>query len=240
MENSSHEVAQDGQTEPVLDTQVDQTAPAVDDSSSLAKNEPSEAKNNTESEEKKALQEEAKQAYAKKMQNFIDSALKYKADGNEFFKSGDFKKARSKYTRVFAYTKPFMSGGDGQDGMVNMAMQSQAHEISDEMKEQAKGLERDVNNNMAIIFLKEKNFSKAIEKSNKSLQIESNVKGFYNRGRAYTLKNDFESAYKDFTKGKEMFPDKAKLFDDELDKTKKLEKEYDKYMAKKYSGFLDK
>jgi hypothetical protein len=50
-------------------------------------------------------------------------AQKYKAEGNQFFKEGNLQKARSKYARVFAYTKGITGGGgENGDAMVKMAM----------------------------------------------------------------------------------------------------------------------
>ena len=106
------------------------------------------------------------------------------------------------------------------------------------MKTTAKDLERDVNNNMAMIFLKEKNYSKVIEKATSSLDVEKNMKALFRRGKAYTMKNDFENAYKDFEDGKKFSPDDAKLFDNEIQAAKRREKKYDIKTAKQYSGLF--
>lgn len=195
-----------------------------------------------EIEQENAAKEEIKQQQLEKLQNMIQTAQTLKQEGNVFFKDGDYKKAKAKYTRVFAYTRAFISSEpDGGEGMVNMAMKASGlGEITDEFKLIAKNLERDVNNNMAIIFLKEENWTKVVEKSTKSLKIEKNVKGYFNRGKAYAMKNDFESAYKDFEEGKKDFPDEAKIFDSEIQKTKTREKAYDKKTNEKYAGFLSK
>ena len=54
------------------------------------------------------------------------------------------------------------------------------------------------------------------------------------------MKNDFEMAYKDFEEGKKLDPSDEKLFDEEIERTKKREKAYDKETNKKYAGFFDK
>jgi tetratricopeptide (TPR) repeat protein len=69
-------------------------------------------------------------------------------------------------------------------------------EISQEVKAQAKEIERDVNSNMAMVYLKEENYSKAIEKATKSIQTERTAKAYFRRAKAYAMKNDFENAYK--------------------------------------------
>ena len=69
-------------------------------------------------------------------------------------------------------------------------------EITQEVKDKAKELERDVNSNMAMVFLKEENYTKAIEKATKSIALEKTSKAYFRRGKAYAMKNDFENAYK--------------------------------------------
>ena len=176
------------------------------------------------------------------MENLITQAEKYKKEGNDFFREGDFKKARSKYSRVFAFTKTLMPSNSGEDaGMVDMAMKANnMGEIDESLKVKAKELERDVNCNLAMVYIKEKNWSKATEKATLSLAIEKTTKGYFRRGKAYAMKNDFENALKDFELGKELNPDNSKLFDDEIIKMKKREKEYDKKTSEKYAGFFSK
>lgn len=43
--------------------------------------------------------------------------------------------------------------------------------------------------------------------------------------------NDFTNAYKDFEIGKANFPEKSKLFDDEIEKTKQREAELNQNVA---------
>jgi tetratricopeptide (TPR) repeat protein len=109
-----------------------------------------------------------------------------------------------------------------------------------ELKKVACELERDVNCNMAMVFLKEKNYTKAVEKATNSLKVEKTTKAYYRRGKAYALKNDFENAYCDFEAGKALDPAESKLFDSEIAKTKKSEKVYDRESSKKLMGFLNK
>ncbi|CAI2378028.1 unnamed protein product [Moneuplotes crassus] len=218
-------------------------APEVEDTAT----QPDETKENKEEEPAKTpeeSQEEAKQEMIKaqndKIRGFIEKAQELKALGNEFFKEGNFAKAKSKYAFVFSYTKSITGGMSGDDQMLNLAMKAKQQEISEEYKIAAKELERDVNNNMAMIFLKEGNWTKVIEKTTNSINAEKNMKAYFRRGKAYAMKNDFENAYKDFEEGKKVSPDDAKLFDTEIEKTKKREKKYDQQAAKKFSGFFDK
>lgn len=185
-------------------------------------------------------QEKAQAELTQKMTNMVEQAQKFKDEGNELFKEGELKKARYKYVKVFAYTKTLTGGGpNGGDGMVDMALKaSQKGEIDADLKKKAKDIERDVNSNMAMVFIKEKNWSKAVEKATNSLNLEKTVKGYFRRGTAYAMKNDYENAYKDFEAGKQLDPESTGLFDKEIEKTRKREKEYDKKTSQKYAGFF--
>ena len=186
-------------------------------------------------------QVEAQAQLDEKTNNMLKQAQKYKEEGNVLFKEGELQKARYKYVKVFAFTKT-LTGEDPEsgEGMVDIALKAnQKGEINTEMKNKAKEIERDVNSNMAMVFIKEKNWTKAIEKATNSLNIEKSVKGYYRRGIAHAMKNDYESAYKDFDEGKELDPDSKDLFDKEIAKTKKKEKEYDKKTSQKYAGFFN-
>lgn len=133
-----------------------------------------------------------------KTNSLIEMAIQLKNEGNDLFKNGELSKARSKYTRVFAYTKGLIGSGEpGSEGMVEMIQKGAWRvDISQEIKDKARELERDVNSNMAMVYLKEQNYPKAIEKATKSIAIEKTSKAYFRRGKGYAMKNDFENAYK--------------------------------------------
>ena len=99
------------------------------------------------------------------------SAKEYKAAGNAFFKEKDFRKARSKWSRVFAFTKAIIGTNAGagtavSDGMAEMALKMANREKpGDDLVMEARTLERDTASNMALTYLKEKDFKKAILKA---------------------------------------------------------------------------
>ena len=84
-------------------------------------------------------------------------------------------KARSKYARVFLFTKSIgasaLEGGDQNAHIVSMLSQNkegEENELSEEQKKEVVRIERDTYSNMALVFFKEKNYSKCIEKAVRS------------------------------------------------------------------------
>ena len=95
-----------------------------------------------------------------------------KDEGNALFKAGELAKARSKYARVFLFTKSVgasaLEGGDQNAHIVSMLSQGkpgEENELSEEEKKEVVRMERDTYSNMALVFFKEKNYSKCIEKA---------------------------------------------------------------------------
>jgi tetratricopeptide (TPR) repeat protein len=174
-----------------------------------------------------------------KYQTYLDQAKEQKELGNQFFKAKDFRKARMKYARVFPYTKAIMGMSAGSkvpiaNGMAEMALKMAKEEgASPDLMYEAKALERDTASNMALVFLKEKNYKKAIEKATYSINVEKSSKAFFRRAQANILKGDFESAYLDFEESKKLDPDSEALIDAEVKKAQKAEKDYDKKEAQR-------
>jgi tetratricopeptide (TPR) repeat protein len=146
---------------------------------------------------------QTQQAFDTKALELLDQADVLKNEGNDFFKVKDYGKARSKYSRVFAYTKGIAAGqiegdDDSSDVGAKIALKGL---VSEEIKNRATNLERDVNNNMAMVYLYEKKWPKVIEKATASIRIDPSPKAYFRRGKAYSMKNNFEQAYKDFESG---------------------------------------
>ena len=172
-------------------------------------------------------------------QGYLDLAKEQKELGNQFFKAREFKKARMKYSRVFPYTKALIGGSAGSgdavsNGMTEMALKMAKEEgASPDLILEARALERDTASNMALVFLKEKNFKKAIEKATYSINVEKSSKAFFRRAQANILKGDFEQAYADFEESKKLDPESEAVIEAEVKKAQRAEKEYDKKEAKR-------
>lgn len=190
---------------------------------------------------KQAALEQIENEYTKKINSLMNQAEKLREEGNELFEAQEYEKARGKYSKVFAFTRGITNPtASGADSMINIAIKAAEKGHADEdIKAKARLLERDVNSNLAMVYLLEENWNKAIEKATNSLNIEKTPKSYFRRGKAYAMKNEFENAYKDFEEGKLLEDSEShKVFDDEIAKTKQKEKEYIKDMQESSGGFL--
>lgn len=178
-------------------------------------------------------EEEKEEEINPKHVELLDQAEQLKKEGNEFFKAKDFPKARSKYARVFCYTRG-LSSALGEEGIAQMVQKGQG-KIHQSITVRACQLERDANSNLAMAYMQEENWSKVVEKCNLSIKIEPTVKAYFRRGKAYAMKNDYSNAYKDFNTGQKEFPGDKELFKKEVVKTKQREKQYDKAEAQRLS-----
>lgn len=162
--------------------------------------------NTADEENKDDIGDLAQQEFDNKALELLEKADALKKEGNDFFQAKDYAKARSKYSRVFAYTKGIAAGQpDGGDEMTNMATKIASRgNVSEDIKIRATNLERDVNSNMAMVYLNEENWHKVIEKATASISIDPSPKAYFRRGKAHAMKNDFESAYKDLEIGKSL------------------------------------
>jgi len=101
----------------------------------------------------------------------VDKAREYKQEGNEYFKEKNFRKARTKWSRVFAYTKAILGTSPGagteiSNGMADMALKMvNKAKPGEDLIFTARNLERDTSSNMALTYLKDGEWKKALEKA---------------------------------------------------------------------------
>ena len=184
-------------------------------------------------EEEVEVEEEEEEEVNPKYLEYLQKAETFKKEGNEFFKAKNYPKARSKYARVFSYTRS-LNMNTSSDSISKMALDSKG-KIPSSLSQKAKILERDSNSNLCMVYIQEKNWSRAILKATLSLEIEETAKAYFRRGKSYAMKNDFENAYKDFKTGIEKFNGEKALFEGEIEKTKKRERKYDRAEAQRFS-----
>ena len=115
----------------------------------------------------------------------------FKEEGNVYFKQKDYKKAISKYVRVYLFLKvtvdeltaKFRKKDDaGGDPAMAMLANRQKSTLTDEEKQEVRDLQATTYLNLAVCFHLDKRYDKAIENAKKSLELNTTIKGFYRLG----------------------------------------------------------
>ena len=152
----------------------------------------------------------------KKLAKALEQADEIKKEGNDHFKAEEYDFAIVKYNQVYGFTKSiFENKAVLENDQNNEQLQS--------LIAKAKNLDRDVNSNLSIVYMKKEEWDKAIEKASACLEIEHTSKAFFRRGKAYAMKGDFESALKDLEDGKTQFPSDANTYTEEIERIKELQ-----------------
>merc|ERR1719461_468948 len=120
----------------------------------------------------------------------IEEGFKYKEAGNGLFKSQRFKGAIGKYEKSLDWIDVDFS--------------------DDELAKKKQELTISVNNNMALIFSKMKDWSTATEHATKALDVEpNNVKALMRRGQAQMQNGNLEEAKRDLKKAQSLDKDNS-------------------------------
>eukprot|EP01083_Nonionella_stella_P046436 124367_1 len=173
----------------------------------------------------------------------IREAEKLKAEGNAFFKSGNYQKALGKYTRVFAYINGLVLP-DHLKQMSDMTGQSRGagNEPGDEQKSQIDELSISCNSNAALAAFKMGKYQQSVDFCDKALAIDqSHSKALFRRAEARVAMGDLESAREDVAVLKECGD--AKILAALGSIEKKIEaraKKDDQKMRKRWAGMFDK
>lgn len=130
----------------------------------------------------------AKESWEMDLNEKLDRAPGVKHKGNQYFKAGHYHQAVIQYQRIIVWLE--MECGNGID----------QHKRIKEFLVMA-------HLNLAMCFLKLKEFSQAIENCNKVIELdESNEKAWYRRGEARLLRNEFSLAMTDFQRVLQVSP----------------------------------
>ncbi|XP_071350129.1 peptidyl-prolyl cis-trans isomerase FKBP5 [Trachinotus anak] len=122
----------------------------------------------------------AKESWEMDLKEKLDLAAGVKHKGNQYFKTGRYFQAVVQYQRIVSWLE--MECGTG------IEQQKRIHDFI-----------LTAHLNLALCFLRIKEFSQAVENCNKVIELdESNEKALYRRGEARLLRNEFSLALTDF------------------------------------------
>ena len=124
------------------------------------------------------------------IEELLQEAARYKEEGNELFASGQYKKAISKYSTVFAFTRGLPGSKRGMDNIASMAVGTP---IDPSLDQRAVELERLSELNIAACYLKLERGKEALEHSNKAIELDATVgKAFLRKGQALLLLKNYD------------------------------------------------
>lgn len=130
----------------------------------------------------------AKESWEMDLKDKLDLAPGVKYKGNQYFKGGHYYQAVVQYQRIISWLEMECGSGIEQHRRIKEFL-VMAHL------------------NLAMCFLKLKEFSQAIDNCNKVIEIdETNEKAWYRRGEARLLRNEFSLAMADFQRVLQVSP----------------------------------
>merc|ERR1719499_224700 len=143
-------------------------------------------------------------------QEEYDIAAKLKDEGNEFFKSGDYKGALKSYSQVFRYI--------GMNGDVSLPGLGDVDKQSDQaVKGIASSLRVKTFQNIMQVYNKLGNDEKIVEKAEKILELTGRIseddplckqkaKAYFFRAQVYRKRTDFELCEEDLNNARDLVP----------------------------------
>lgn len=133
--------------------------------------------------------EQAKDTWEMDIEEKIKAGEECKEKGSAYFKSGNINGAVKKWKRII-FLLETESG------------------LKEDEKKKSNSLQLAANLNLALAYLKTKEYAEAIKVCNTAFEFDANnEKGFFRRGQAYFGQTDFDVAKKDFEKVLELAPE---------------------------------
>jgi tetratricopeptide (TPR) repeat protein len=116
------------------------------------------------------------------------------------FRRGEYREAMKKYARVFLYIQGLLSKEHPLAAYSRQLISTEQTELVIELKASTLLY-------MAAIDLRLENWTKAVERTTKALEIRSSAKAYFSRGTAYLKLNEFERAEADFRAAQALDPE---------------------------------
>jgi tetratricopeptide (TPR) repeat protein len=119
----------------------------------------------------------------------IEQAMLFKEEGNKFVKDGDYKKACKTYRRVFAYVNGLISKDNAEMAKFTTDL------VTPMEDEKIKELKATTYSNLALCYLRLKEYPRALEAAEKAIDIDNkNIKAHHRAGIALTEMKLWERA----------------------------------------------
>jgi len=165
----------------------------------------------------------------------IAKAFELKEQGNEYFKAGDYKKAKVSYHSIFMYVHGF-SEGSGKQSMPGQTTTP----VTAEQMASIRELKVAHFSNLAMCHLKLGNVDKARDNCTKALQIDpANVKALFRRGKCYSQLGALDEAKADLEQVLRHQPDNRDALR-EMQTLRGRFASHKKKEQKRFAGFFDK
>ncbi|KAF4665322.1 hypothetical protein FOL46_003742 [Perkinsus olseni] len=144
--------------------------------------------------------------------SIIETSKAYKVDANEYFKTGNYKKALFKYhlalnqLRVLRDPKGQKSEAEAMASMVSPSGEGAPVPTRPEDLADITELKRTIHLNMANCYWKEEKFKKGVEAATRSIELQPTVKAYYRRAAAWIGRGDYDAAMSDLKEAASLDP----------------------------------
>ncbi|KAI6654919.1 Tetratricopeptide repeat protein 9C-like [Oopsacas minuta] len=164
----------------------------------------------------------------------IEKAVALKEDGNQHFKSGDYKDAVKKYNYALLYLK-----GLGEDPTSQIVPGVKSQSLTKSQKETRNKTLFACYNNLSGCMLKEERWDRVIRHATSALELqpEGNSRTFYRRGTAYLATGNLDSADSDLKRAAVLSPNDPAVNKQLIELGEKM-KEFRKKEKEIYSGMF--
>lgn len=153
-----------------------------------------------------AATSEAQSEADRERDEYLKTGQGLREEGNKLFKEGDYKKALTKYTKVFLWVNGLNSGGIAEVMAANDGARGPtppATGVNGVIRE----LRVSTNLNCSVCYLKLGDTTRAVDFAQRAVDLDSeNKKSVYRRGQALLAKGELDGAQRDLNIAAVAFP----------------------------------
>ncbi len=143
----------------------------------------------------------------------IEAAKRYKDEGNDFFKQGNYRRARASYGKALAFTRglPGRPASSSSDPMAQLAAnQTKATPFTATQTAEIDELDAIIKTNIATCYLKLEDPSKALDFANEAIELKKDYwKAFLRKGEAWQALKNHEKAIQAFDHASSLLTDES-------------------------------